>query len=429
MKNLDVLITGAGLVHTMKGPVPRRREGMLNTGAVRSADIGIVGDKIVFVGDIKTDGAGFTVGSNTHVIDAKGADVIPGFVDSHTHLVWAGDRRGEFADLLRGKTYEQITAEGGGINTTVRATRRASFDTLVESGLDRSLRMLAYGTTTIEAKSGYALDTEGELRTLAATHHLRSLTPQHFFLTFLGAHLVPFDYKDRRDDYVKLLTDVMIPRVAEQGYAQFCDVFMEHNAFNADETRRIVNSAKEHGLKPRIHADEFTDMGGGALAVSLGAASCDHLERISQSSIEAIAASDTVATLMPGTSFYLNLPSHAPFKKLYDANCAIALATDFNPGSSPSLSMQGAFALGVLALRMPVEAALTASTINAAYSLGADGQVGSIEAGKRADIVILRSSIVDIAYHWGENSAAYVFCAGKCVAKGGIVDLQNSSTR
>jgi imidazolonepropionase len=410
----DLLITGTDTVHTCAGPLPKRREALLDTRPLQGAVIAVSRGRIAFTGEMSAlPASGVAIGPATRVVDARGGDVVPGFVDSHTHLVWLGDRKPEFARLLRGESYESITASGGGINTTVSATRSATVEQLVEVGRNRLQRMLRFGTTTVESKSGYALDTAGELRLLESMRQLMDISPQRIVPTFLGAHLVPKEYSGRRSEYVRLLLEEMLPAVALLGYVKFNDVFMERNAFNAAETEAILGRGADLGLRPRLHADELSDTGGAALAVKLGAASCDHLECISDDSVRILAGSDTVATLMPGTSFYLHLPAHAPFRKLFEAGCAIALATDFNPGTSPSLSIQGAFALGVLALRMPVEAALNAMTANAAFSLGLSHEVGSIELGKRADLVVLRSTPVDMAYHWGENSARVVICNGE----------------
>jgi len=422
---LDIAVLNAGTVHTMRGPVPRRGREMLDTGAVRGAAVGVKDGRIAYVGpEDGLEAAGFRIGPRTEVLDAAGGDVIPGFVDSHTHLIWLGDRRGEFAEMLKGRSYADITAAGGGINTTVRGTRHAALEELESAGFERAMRMLAHGTTALEAKSGYALETEGELKMLEAAARVAARTPQIVEHTFLGAHLVPYDYRGRKAEYVRLVVEEMLPRAAEQGIARFNDVFLEFNAFDREETRLILEEGKKLGLIPKLHADELSDMDGAALAVELGAASCDHLEYTNEEGMRALARSDTVATLMPGTSFFLNLPSHAPFGKFYEHGCAVALATDFNPGTSPSLTMQGAFALGVLALRMPVEAALCAATVNGAFSLRIHDRTGSIEPGKRADLVVLGGSVTDVAYHWGENHARYVVCGGRKAAEGGRIVLQ-----
>ncbi len=418
MTVLDLLVINTGTVHTCAGAFPRRGTQMLDTAPVKGAVVACVGEEIAYIGPQEgLERAGLCIGSDTLVLDANGGDVVPGFVDSHAHVIWLGDRRPEFAEMLRGVSYAEITARGGGINTTVRATRDAPVRDLVATGLDRLNRMLAFGSTTVESKSGYALTLEGELRMLEAGALLEQMTPQNLVHTFLGAHLIPSEYKNDRKGFVDLVVDQMLPAVVGQGIAQFCDVFMEFNAFNRAETERILRTAMAMGLKPRLHADELSDTGAAALAVELGAASCDHLEYISDESIRLLASSGTVATLMPGVSFYLNMESHAPFKRLYEAGCAIAVATDFNPGTSPSLSIQGAFAVAVLGMRMPVEAALIAITSNAAYSLGIHDRVGSLEPGKRADIVVLKGTPVDMAYHWGENAAAAVICSGMLIPR------------
>ena len=332
-------------------------------------------------------------------VNCAGHVLTPGFVDSHTHAVFGRYRVDEYAMRCTGVPYMEIARRGGGINASVRDLRARSEDELVEMSIPRLAEMLALGTTTAEVKSGYGLSTEDELKTLRAIARLNAMQPIDLVPTFLGAHEVPPEYRDRRDAYVDLLVEEMIPAVADEGLARFCDVFMEPGVFTRDESERILRAGLEHGLRPKLHADELEGSGGAELAAELGAASADHLGDISDAGIAALAGSDTVATLLPATLFFLGRPRWAPGRALLDAGANVALATDFNPGSSPTPSMP--FILTSACSRMgfsPAEA-LRAGTAGGAAALELANGAGTLSPGAPADLVLWRAaSAAEIAY-------------------------------
>jgi|HubBroStandDraft_3_1064219.scaffolds.fasta_scaffold00658_4 imidazolonepropionase len=347
-------------------------------------------------------------------LDGRGGTLVPGFVDPHTHLPWAGSREEEFAARLAGKTYQEIAAEGGGILSTVAATRRASEDELVAGIRGRLDRMLAWGTTTAEAKSGYGLSTDGELKQLrairrAAEGHAVELVP-----TLLAAHEVPAEWRHDRARYVDLVCEEIVPAAAGEGLARFCDVFCEEGVFGVDESRRVLAAGARHGLRPRLHADEFADSGGAELAAELGALSADHLIAVGERGIEALARSGVTAVLLPGTSFFLMKHRYAPARRLIEAGVPVALATDCNPGSSHTESMPMILVLAVFELGLGIEESLSAATLNAACALGLGSEAGSIEVGKRADLVLLACpNLLHLAYHYGINPVAAVVKGGR----------------
>jgi len=324
-------------------------------------------------------------------LDADGAAVVPGLVDPHTHLVFAGDRDDELRRRLAGASYKEIASAGGGIVRSVEATRRASVEDLVAGVETRLDEMLLCGTTTAEVKSGYGLETAAELRSLEAIHRAASRHPVTVVATFLGAHEVPLDYRNRRSEYVALVVEEMIPAVAEQGLAEFGDVFCEEGVFTVEESRLILLATRAHGMKLRIHADELVWTGGAELAAELGARSADHLGFVSPAGMEALAATSCVATLLPAATFYLRLGHYAPARSIIDAGAPVALASDVNPGGGLSPSLPFALSVGCFSMGLALEEALTAVTVNAAFSLDRYEDVGSIEVGKRADLVVLRS--------------------------------------
>jgi imidazolonepropionase len=344
--------------------------------------------------------------------DAHGATAIPGFVDAHTHLPFAGYRESEFNRRLQGETYEQIAASGGGIASTVRATRAASQEQLIANVEERARTMARYGTTTAEAKSGYGLNVEDELKQLRAIRAAKS--PVRLVPTCLAAHEFPPERRDGR--YVDQIVSEILPAVAREKLAIFCDVFIERGVFTPEQGERVLRAGAQLGMTPRVHADELSDTGGAALAASLGAASADHLMYISDDGIRALASSDTVANLLPATSFFLMSPRYAPARKLIDAGAIVALATDCNPGSSMTESMPMVMQLATLQMKMTVEESLTAATLNGAASLRMADQVGSIEPGKRADLVLLDApNYLHLVYHFGVNLTREVMRDGKWV--------------
>ena len=342
--------------------------------------------------------------------DARGATAIPGFVDTHTHLPFAGFRESEFNRRLRGETYEQIAASGGGIASTVRATRAASEEELVANVVARATTMARYGTTTAEAKSGYGLNLRDELKQLRAIRNAG--VPIRLVPTCLAAHDFP---PGRRGDasYVDEIIHEILPAVAEAKLAVFCDAFVERGVFTPEQGEAVLRAGAALGLIPRLHADELSDTGGAALAASLGAASADHLMHVSEAGIAALAASETVATLLPGTSFFLMSDRFAPARTLLDAGAIVSLSTDCNPGSSMTESMPMAIQLATLQMKMTVEESLTAATLNGAFSLRLAGEIGSIEPGKRADFVLLDApNYLHLVYHFGVNLVRDVFRDG-----------------
>ena len=349
-------------------------------------------------------------------LDADGGTLVPGFVDPHTHLPWAGSREAEFAQRLAGRTYMEIAAEGGGILSTVRATREASEPDLAERVLDRLDLMLTHGTTTAEAKSGYGLTLDDELKQLRAIRYASEKHPVDLVPTLLAAHETPPEYRQQRDRYLDIVCQEIIPATSEAGLARFCDVFCEEGVFTAEESRRVLTAGAENGLAPRLHADEFVDSGGAELAAELKALSADHLTAVSPAGVEAMAATGVTAVLLPGTSFFLMKHKYAPARRLLEAGVPIALATDCNPGSSFTESVPMVFVLAVYELGLSIEEALTAATLNAACCLGLGERIGSIEVGKQADLVVLAApNLLHLAYHYGINVVSAVVKSGKLV--------------
>ena len=350
----------------------------------------------------------------TQDYDAKGATAIPGFVDSHTHLPWAGYRESEFNRRLQGETYEQIAASGGGIASTVGATRKASEEQLVDNVLARARTMSRYGTTTAEAKSGYGLNLADELKQLRAIRKANETSPVRLVATCLAAHDFP---PGRRDDsYVDEVVNEIIPAIAEEQLTKYCDVFIERGVFTPEQGERVLRAGIAHRMKPRVHADELSDTGGAALAASLRAASADHLMHVSDRGIAALAQSNTVANLLPATSFFLMAQRYAPARALVDAGAIVSLSTDCNPGSSMTESMPMVMQLATLQMKMTVEESLTAATLNGAYSLGLANETGSLEIGKRADIVLLDApNYLHLVYHFGVNLVRAVLRDGEFV--------------
>ncbi len=345
-----------------------------------------------------------------------GGTLIPGLVDPHTHLPWAGSREHEFAQRLSGRSYQEIAASGGGILATVAATRAASEEELTRLLLARLDRMLAWGTTTAEAKSGYGLSRDDELKQLRAVRAAGATHPIELVPTLLAAHDVPPEHRDERRRYLDLVCAEIVPAAAEAGLARFCDAFCEEGWFSAAEARRVLEAGLDHGLRPRLHADEFTDSGGAELAGELGAVSADHLMAVSARGIAALARGGVLAGLLPGTSYFLRKGRYAPARELIAAGVPVTLATDCNPGSSHTESMIAILQLGVFQLGLSVEEALVASTLNAACSLGLGERLGTIEAGKQADLVLLEGpNLLHLAYHYGINPVAAVIKRGRVV--------------
>jgi imidazolonepropionase len=322
--------------------------------------------------------------------------VVPGFVDPHTHLVFAGDRRDELRLRLAGATYAEIAAAGGGIVKTVAATRAASEEELVAAARPRLAEMLAFGTTTAEAKSGYGLELEAECRSLRAIRRLANEQPIELTATFMGAHEVPVEYRGQRAEYVRAIIDEMLPAVAADGLAEWCDVFCEQGVFTPDESRAILDAGLRHGLKPRIHADELALSGGSRVAAEVGARSADHLIFVDDPHARGLAARGVVATLLPAAAFFLKLGRYAPARMLIDRGVAVALATDLNPGGGFTTSMPFVMTLACFGMNLTLEEALIGATLNAAASLDRADRIGSLEPGKQFDAVVVSGKLTDL---------------------------------
>lgn len=350
-------------------------------------------------------------------VDAGGHLVTPGLVDAHTHLIFGGWREHELALKLKGVPYLEILAQGGGILSTVRNTRAASEEELADKAAEALAMMLEMGTTTCEAKSGYGLSLEDELKQLRAIKRLQSTQPVELVPTFLGAHAVPEEYKEDREGYIRLMCEEMIPAVAKEGLAEFCDVFCETGVFTAEESRAILECGKKYGLAPKIHADEINPIGGTELTAEIGAVSAEHLICATDEGIDAMRRGGTVACCLPATSFYLNA-NFARARDMVSAGVPVAIATDFNPGSCPNLSLPFAMNLGCYKYRLTPEEVLTAVTLNAAAAIRRADSLGSLEAGKKADMVIWKADNLDfILYRFGNNLADTVIKAGEIVVK------------
>jgi len=424
----DLLIHNASQLLTLASPgAPKRGRALGDLGIIPNGAVALAGGRVLAVGPSEELLRRVRA---AELLDAGGRVVLPGFVDPHTHLVWAGDRADEFETRLAGASYMEIMASGGGIMGTVRSTRAAGLDELVAQSRPRLERMLSYGSTTVEIKSGYGLNTQGEIKQLSAIRTLQAWFPGALVPTFLGAHAVPAEYRGHAEAYVDLLVAEMLPAIAQKQRREpfspgaqslgapslFCDVFCEEGAFSLDQSRRILQAARDLGLGLKIHVDEFMPLGGTRLAVELGAISADHLVCTPPEEIELLARSETIAVALPGTPFGLAQRDYTPARALIEAGGALALATDCNPGTCWCESMQFVIALACRYLRMTPAEAISAATINAAHALGLGEQVGSLEPGKRADLIILDApSYAHLGYRFGTNLVRTVVAGGKIV--------------
>ncbi len=413
-EKVDLLISNANELLTLKSnsQTPARKEKMRSLGIIKHGAVAVQEGKIVAT---DTTNKIWKTFKSERTIDASGKVVMPGFVDPHTHLVFAGAREEEFELQLQGATYLEILTKGGGILRTVRQTREASRKQLVEAAKKTLDIMLRHGTTTVEAKSGYGLATEDEIKCLEAAKELGKAHCIDIVSTFLGAHAIPPEYKDKREEYVKLVMDKMIPKVANQKLAEFCDVFCEKNVFNVKQSRRILETGEKYGLKPKIHADELTNLGGAKLAAEVDAVSAEHLLFASDKGLKAMAAKGVIAVLLPLASFSLMAGRYADATKITQLGVPVALGTDFNP-SCWTENMQIAIAFACREMQLTTSEAITASTINAAHAISRAGEVGSLEKGKKADIIVLDiPNHKFLGYRFGVNLVDKVVKEGKLV--------------
>lgn len=420
MRPSDLIVENCRQLLTCGGQIPKRKDALQDVGLVERVWIASHKGKIVFVGKEKDFKGTVRPEDSAIRINASGLVGLPGLVDSHTHLPFAGNRVEEFRLRLKGATYQQLAKKGMGIQTTVKATRKATKSELRRLCLSRLDQMLLHGATTVEAKSGYGLNLKDELKQLQALREADRIHPVDIVPTFMGAHEVPKEYRGRKKAYIDLLIRKVIPEVKRRKLAKFFDIFCEEGVYSVAETRKLVNEAKDAGFKIRIHADEFSPLGGAELAAEVGAASADHLISITEKGVRALARSETAATLLPAVSFFLMLEKRAPARKLIDAGAAVALASDFNPGSSMVGSMLFVLQLGVYLLKMSIEEAINAVTANAAYALRRHEEVGSLEVGKKMDLLLCDiPDYSSLVYQLGINPIRQVIKNGKVVVRDG----------
>lgn len=420
MIKADCLVAACRQLVTCRGGIPKRREALADIGLIENAWIAAKDGRIVFVGTEPEFRRAVEFEAGGLHVDGGGLVGLPGFVDAHTHLPFAGDRAGEFSLRLKGWTYQQLAAQGMGIRTTVSATRQASREELTALCLSRMDRMLLAGTTTAEAKSGYGLSLKDEIKQLEAIREADRLHPVDLVPTFMGAHEVPEEYRSKKEDYIDLLIHTIIPEVRHQNLARFFDVFCEAGVFSVEDTERLVQAAKAAGFGIKVHADEFTPLGGTELAARTGAVSAEHLITITPSGIEALAKSETAAVLLPGVSFFLMLDKRAPARSLIEAGAIVALASDYNPGTSMTGSMLFILQLGVFTLKLSIEEALNAVTANAAFAIRRQDEIGSLEPGKKMDLVLCDiPAFPHLVYQLGVNPVTHVIKNGGLVVQNG----------
>jgi imidazolonepropionase len=410
VQTADLIVENAAQVVTCE---PTVGEGAL--GVIRGGVVAANGERIVWVGPASALGASVTPAPGTRRMDAQGGVILPGFVDSHTHLLFAGSREDEYALRAAGASYQEIAASGGGILATVRMTRAASRDELVELALPRLATLLAYGTTTVEVKSGYGLTTADEVKMLEAVDRLRGAQPVSVYPTFCGAHEVPPEFQGRSDAYVDLVVEEMLPEVARRRLARYVDVFCEEGVFSVAQTRRILEAGRRFGLRAKFHADEFVTLGGAELAAEVEALSADHLLNARLEGVARMKEAGVTATLLPGTAFFLGLP-YAPARRFLEVGVRVALASDFNPGSSMGPSLQLVMTMAVSQMKMSPEEALLGVTLHGAQALGLEDEIGSLRPGKQCDLLIADAPTWRyLSYYYGVNHVSAVLKGGRLV--------------
>ena len=421
---VDLILKNIGKLVTMQGSSSFRvKEEMNKINIIENAYIAVKNGKILAIG--VGDEFGNLCGEDTKIHDAEGLLVTPGLIDSHTHLIHGGSRENEFSMKLNGVPYIEILNNGGGILSTVKATKEASEEALYKKAKKSLDRMLEFGVTTVEEKSGYGLELNTEIKQLEVARALDKNHPVDLVHTFLGAHAVPEEYKENHKAYIDILVDVMMPKIKDMGLAEFCDVFCEEGVFTIEESEYILQKAKEMGYKLKIHADEIESLGGAELAAKLGCVSADHLMAASDEGIKMMAENNVVANILPATSFNLN-KNYADCRKMIDMGAIVSLSSDYNPGSCPSENLQLVMQLGCLHLKMTPNEVLTAVTINAAYAIDRADKIGSIEVGKNADFVVFDARNVEyLMYHFGINHTKKVYKNGNLVVDNKVVVYDN----
>lgn len=405
-----MLITNIGMLATPKGFAAKSGKEQGEIEILKNAWVLLEDGMIAKVGTGKPESA-----EGAEIIDAEGNLVTPGLVDAHTHLIFGGWRQNELGMKLHGASYLDIAAQGGGILSTLTATHAASEEELYDKAYEALDEMMQLGVTTAEAKSGYGLDTENELKLLRVIRALQEKHPMDVVSTFLGAHAIPKEYKSDKDEFVRILCEEMIPAVAEQELAKFCDVFCETGFFTAEDSRKILEVGKKYGMIPKIHADEIEPIGGSQLTCEVGAISAEHLIICPPEGIAAMAKGGTIACCLPATSFYLGA-TYAPARDMVNAGVPVAMASDFNPGSCPCLNLQLVINLGCLKYKLTPEEVLTAVTLNAAAAIDMADKVGSVEEGKQGDLVIWKAPDLDyICYRMGSNLVKTVIKKGTVI--------------
>jgi len=391
---------------TLCGSGPRRGDSLSNLGIIKDGAL-LVRDGVIEDIGTRAEMEALPEARSAEKLDVGGRVVLPGFVDSHTHLIHAASRVEEYELKIEGASYEEIARKGGGILNSVKKLRAATSAALKKRAHGALKLFAAYGTTTLEAKSGYGLDVVSELKILGLHKELNVEQPLEIVSTFLGAHVVPAEFRGKAGGtgrYIKLLTESLMPRIGEIRLAEFCDVFCDRGAFTREESKRILQAGRQWGMLPRLHAEQLTRTGAAQLGVQLKATSCDHLEKVNRADIAALAKSNTVATLLPGCDFHLGLKEYAPARALIEAGAIVSLATDYNPGTSPTLSMPMILSLACTQLRMTPAEAIAAATINAAFALGREKRIGSLEVSKQADLAVFEvADYREIPYYFGIN--------------------------
>jgi imidazolonepropionase len=402
----DLLLTGASQLLTLRGHGPRRGNSLSNLGMIEDGAV-LVRDGLIAAAGTRAEVEKLPEAKAAEKLDLRGRVALPGFVDSHTHLVHAASRAEEYELKIAGASYEEIARKSGGILNSVKKLRAATSEALKKRALAALKLFAAYGTTTVEAKSGYGLDVASELRILRLHKELAANQPLEIVSTFLGAHAVPAEFRGKAggaERYIELMERNLLPHIGEGRLAEFCDVFCDRGAFTVKQAKRVLQAGRQWGLTPRMHAEQLSRTGATRLAVLMRAASCDHLEQVNKSDIRALGKSETVATLLPGCDYHLGLKQYAPARALIDAEAIVSLATDYNPGTSPTLSMPMILSLACTQLRMTPAEAIAAATINAAYALRREKTIGSLEVGKQADIAVFEvADYREIPYYFGVN--------------------------